>query len=148
MAGGSRIVERLRVAGLLHGAATTRPSCEASDGVAAGAELVFRVILGTGGGIAPRGVPLHGADAIAGEWGHSSALAAPQWDGAPGLLVRQTGLHRETWLSGEGWLRITGAPGAKRCVAPDGAARRGGNCAATATWRATGTGRRAGWPTR
>jgi fructokinase/N-acetylglucosamine kinase len=46
---------------------------EASDGAAAGAETVFGVILGTGvgGGIVFRGQVLTGANAIAGEWGHS-----------------------------------------------------------------------------
>lgn len=46
---------------------------EASDGSAAGANSVFGVILGTGvgGGVVARGQLLHGANAIAGEWGHS-----------------------------------------------------------------------------
>jgi len=46
---------------------------EAADGAAAGAETVFGVILGTGvgGGVVVRGHALHGANAIAGEWGHS-----------------------------------------------------------------------------
>lgn len=45
---------------------------EAADGAAAGAEVVFGVILGTGtgAGIVVRGAPLVGANAIAGEWGH------------------------------------------------------------------------------
>ncbi len=47
---------------------------EASDGAAAGAEVVFGVILGTGvgGGIVVNGQVLVGANAIAGEWGHNS----------------------------------------------------------------------------
>lgn len=46
---------------------------EATDGAAAGAEVVFGVILGTGvgGGIVVRGAVLAGANAIAGEWGHN-----------------------------------------------------------------------------
>lgn len=46
---------------------------EASDGAAAGADVVFGVILGTGvgGGIVVRGQVLAGANAIAGEWGHN-----------------------------------------------------------------------------
>ncbi len=46
---------------------------EATDGAAAGAEAVFGVILGTGvgGGVVVRGHVLRGANAIAGEWGHS-----------------------------------------------------------------------------
>ncbi|MGE5318710.1 MAG: ROK family protein [Hyphomicrobiaceae bacterium] len=46
---------------------------EAIDGAAAGADSVFGVILGTGvgGGVVVRGHALGGANAIAGEWGHS-----------------------------------------------------------------------------
>jgi fructokinase len=46
---------------------------EATDGSAAGAAVVFGVILGTGvgGGIVVNGQVLTGANAIAGEWGHS-----------------------------------------------------------------------------
>lgn len=46
---------------------------EATDGAAAGAEVVFGVILGTGvgGGVVVRGQVLTGAHAIGGEWGHS-----------------------------------------------------------------------------
>ena len=46
---------------------------EATDGAAAGAEVVFGVILGTsvGSGIVVRGQVLEGANAIAGEWGHN-----------------------------------------------------------------------------
>lgn len=46
---------------------------EACDGAATGADTVFGVILGTGvgGGVVVRGHLLRGANAIAGEWGHS-----------------------------------------------------------------------------
>jgi fructokinase len=46
---------------------------EATDGAAAGSQIVFGVILGTGcgGGIVINGVPLVGANAISGEWGHN-----------------------------------------------------------------------------
>jgi fructokinase len=46
---------------------------EASDGAAAGAEVVFGVILGTGvgGGIVVHGVCLEGQNRVAGEWGHN-----------------------------------------------------------------------------
>jgi fructokinase len=46
---------------------------EAADGAAAGADVVFGVILGTGvgGGIVVRGEVLVGPNAIAGEWGHN-----------------------------------------------------------------------------
>ena len=58
---------------------------EATDGSAAGAEVVFGVILGTGcgGGIAVNGRVLTGANGIAGEWGHNP-LPAPQDDERPG----------------------------------------------------------------
>jgi len=47
---------------------------EAVDGVAAGLDVVFGVILGTGvgGGIVIRGQTIIGANAIAGEWGHNA----------------------------------------------------------------------------
>jgi fructokinase len=47
---------------------------EATDGAAAGADVVFGVILGTGvgGGIVVRGEVLVGPNAIAGEWGHNA----------------------------------------------------------------------------
>lgn len=46
---------------------------EATDGAAAGAAMVFAVILGTGvgGGIAVHGRVWAGANALAGEWGHN-----------------------------------------------------------------------------
>jgi fructokinase len=46
---------------------------EATDGAAAGAPVVFGVIIGTGtgGGIVVRGEPIVGANALAGEWGHN-----------------------------------------------------------------------------
>ena len=69
---------------------------EASDGAAAGADTVFGVILGTGvgGGVVARGHLLRGANAIAGEWGHSPLpyfqFAAAPSDRAP------TGQHPAT----------------------------------------------------
>jgi fructokinase len=58
---------------------------EAFDGAAAGAEIVFGAILGTGvgGGIVVRGRPLDGACRIAGEWGHNP-LPWPRDDERPG----------------------------------------------------------------
>jgi fructokinase len=58
---------------------------EATDGAAAGAEVVFGVILGTGtgGGIVVRGQLVNGANAIAGEWGHNP-LPSPEDDERPG----------------------------------------------------------------
>ncbi|MGE0425498.1 MAG: ROK family protein [Reyranellaceae bacterium] len=75
---------------------------EASDGAAAGASVVFGVILGTGvgGGVVIDGRPLTGLHAIAGEWGHNP-LPTPRDDerpGAPCYCGRQGCI--ETWLSG------------------------------------------------
>ena len=58
---------------------------EAVDGAAAGARIVFGVIIGTGtgGGIVIDGRVLTGANAIAGEWGHN-ALPWPDADEWPG----------------------------------------------------------------
>jgi fructokinase len=69
---------------------------EATDGAAAGAETVFGVILGTGvgGGVVVRGHLLRGANAIAGEWGHSP-LPHFQFAGAPADRAG-TGQHPAT----------------------------------------------------
>ncbi|HEX4046731.1 MAG TPA: ROK family protein, partial [Elusimicrobiota bacterium] len=58
---------------------------EAVDGAAAGAPVVFGVILGTGvgGGVVVDGKILVGANAIAGEWGHNP-LPWPKADELPG----------------------------------------------------------------
>ena len=75
---------------------------EASDGAAAGAEVVFGVIMGTGvgGGIVVRGRGLTGRNLIAGEWGHNP-LPWPQPDELPGPLCYcgKTGCI-ERWISG------------------------------------------------
>jgi fructokinase len=77
---------------------------EAADGAAAGAEVVFGVILGTGvgGGVVVNGRPLTGANAIAGEWGHN-ALPWPADDERPGpaCYCGRAGCI-ETFLSGPG----------------------------------------------
>jgi fructokinase len=75
---------------------------EATDGAAAGAAVVFGVILGTGvgGGLVVQGHPVVGANAIGGEWGHnplpwSSTEEHPGpacWCGRRGCI--------ETFLSG------------------------------------------------
>ncbi len=51
---------------------------EATDGAAAGADVVFGVIVGTGtgAGIVVRGQVLSGANGIAGEWGHNAVAVA------------------------------------------------------------------------
>jgi fructokinase len=77
---------------------------EAADGAAAGAEVVFGVILGTGtgGGIVVRGSVVTGAHAIAGEWGHNP-LPWPEADELPGPRCYCGRLGcLETWLSGPG----------------------------------------------
>ncbi len=83
---------------------------EATDGAAAGAEIVFGVILGTGvgGGIVVRGREVRGANAIAGEWGHNP-LPWPKRDERPGphCWCGQTGCT-ELFLSGPGLARDAG----------------------------------------
>jgi fructokinase len=58
---------------------------EATDGAAAGAAVVFGVIIGTGtgGGLIVHGKIVVGANAIAGEWGHNP-LPAPEDEERPG----------------------------------------------------------------
>ena len=77
---------------------------EAADGAAAGADVVFGVILGTGvgGGLVVRGEVVTGANAIGGEWGHNP-LPWPDGGELPGPPC-YCGLHGclETWLSGPG----------------------------------------------
>lgn len=80
---------------------------EATDGAAAGAEVVFGVIVGTGtgSGIVVRGQVLEGPNAIAGEWGHNP-LPWPRDDERPGAAC-YCGRHGciETFLSGPGLAR-------------------------------------------
>lgn len=90
---------------------------EATDGAAADAGNVFGVILGTGvgGGICIDGGLLHGINAIAGEWGHTTLpLAGYQPAGTETIDAPQAGYRRcfcgrfdclETWLSGTGFER-------------------------------------------
>ena len=77
---------------------------EATDGAAAGAEVVFGVIVGTGtgAGIVVRGEVLSGPNALAGEWGHNP-LPWPQEDEWPGpeCYCGKRGCI-ETYLSGPG----------------------------------------------
>jgi len=77
---------------------------ETVDGAAAGARVVFGVILGTGvgGGIVVDGQALTGTNAIAGEWGHNP-LPWPLTQELPGAACYcgKTGCI-ETWLSGPG----------------------------------------------
>jgi fructokinase len=75
---------------------------EAIDGAAAGAAVVFGVILGTGvgGGIVVDGKVIAGANAIAGEWGHNPLPDAGRDAGPPQVCgCGRTGCI-ETWLNG------------------------------------------------
>jgi fructokinase len=79
---------------------------EAVDGAAAGARLVFAVILGTGvgAGIAIDGLAWAGAQGIAGEWGHNPAprLESDALVVAPACWCGR-GMCNETLLSGPGF---------------------------------------------
>ena len=88
---------------------------EAVDGAAAGAEVVFGAILGTGvgGGIVVRGEVLAGRNAIAGEWGHNpmpgdEPVMSPCYCGRAGCI--------ETFLSGPA-LAADGGAGDEAAVA-------------------------------
>jgi fructokinase len=77
---------------------------EATDGAAAGARVVFGVIIGTGtgGGVVVDGRVLTGPNAIAGEWGHNP-LPWPTDDERPGppCYCGRSGCI-ESFLSGPG----------------------------------------------
>ncbi len=81
---------------------------EATDGAAAGAEVVFGVILGTGvgAGIVVNGHVLTGPNGIAGEWGHNP-LPWPQVHELPGpqCYCGKQGCI-ETFLSGPGMAKL------------------------------------------
>ena len=80
---------------------------EASDGAAAGARVVFGVIIGTGcgGGVVMDGHLLEGAHGIAGEWGHTPLpwLTADEWPLTTCWCGRSGCL--ETYISGSGFER-------------------------------------------
>ncbi len=76
---------------------------EASDGAAAGADVVFGIIAGTGvgGGVCVHGKVLGGAHGITGEWGHNG-LPRPtlqEVEHAPACYCGKKGCI-ETWCSG------------------------------------------------
>jgi fructokinase len=82
---------------------------EAVDGAAAGARVVFGVILGTGcgGGVVVDRKVIEGASGIGGEWGHTplpwaraDEVQPRDWCGRVGCL--------EQWLSGTGFKRWAG----------------------------------------
>jgi fructokinase len=80
---------------------------EATDGAAAGAAVVFGVILGTGtgGGLVVNQALVLGPNGITGEWGHNP-LPWPQSEELPGpdCYCGRSGCI-ETWLSGPGLAR-------------------------------------------
>jgi fructokinase len=96
---------------------------EATDGAAAGAAVVFGVIVGTGtgGGIVVNGRLVDGANAIAGEWGHNP-LPAPRDGESPGppCYCGRRGCI-ETFLSGPALAREYaqdgGAPATAEAIA-------------------------------
>lgn len=81
---------------------------EAVDGAAAGEHSVFAVILGTGcgGGLVVDGKLIHGANGIAGEWGHNPLpwSSVDEVKGAPRCWCGQIGCQ-EVWISGSGLQR-------------------------------------------
>ena len=98
---------------------------EATDGAAAGAGVVFGVIVGTGtgGGVVVNGHVLTGANAIAGEWGHNP-LPAPRDGESPGppCYCGRRGCI-ETFLSGPALAREYAAAGGEPVTAEEVAAR-------------------------
>jgi fructokinase len=84
---------------------------EALDGAAAGARIVFGVILGTGvgGGIVVDRQVLAGANAIAGEWGHNPLPALTDADRPPPRCYCGRDGCIETYLSGPALERDHGA---------------------------------------
>ena len=100
---------------------------EATDGAAAGADVVFGVIIGTGtgGGIVVNRHVLAGRNAIAGEWGHNP-LPAPRNGELPGPSC-YCGRHGciETFLSGPALARDYQEAGGAAISALDIARRAG-----------------------
>ena len=98
---------------------------EATDGAAAGAAVVFGVIIGTGtgGGLVVNGQLVVGANAIAGEWGHNP-LPSMEDDERPGppCYCGRSGCI-ETFLSGPALARDYIARGGDDLSAADVAIR-------------------------
>ena len=98
---------------------------EATDGAAAGLNIVFGVILGTGvgGGIAVGGQVLYGCNGISGEWGHNP-LPWPEHDELPGTscYCGRSGCI-ETLLSGPGLTRDYARAGGETVAAVEITAR-------------------------
>jgi fructokinase len=109
---------------------------EATDGAAAGARLVFAVILGTGcgGGIAVDGKVHVGPNGVGGEWGHNPLPWATE-DELPGprCYCGEFGCI-ETWISGTGLARDHGEVAGVRLSGPAiAAAAEAGDAAAEAS---------------
>jgi fructokinase len=94
---------------------------EAVDGAAAGAELVFGVIIGTGtgGGVVVHGRVLEGVNGITGEWGHNP-LPWPLDAERPGpqCYCGKYGCI-ETFLSGPGMARDLAGIGGRNMTAAE-----------------------------
>jgi fructokinase len=109
---------------------------EATDGAAAGAGLVFAVILGTGcgGGIAVNGEVRVGPNGVSGEWGHNPLpWATPDEMPGPLCFCGQRGCL-ETWISGTGLARDHEQVTGKHLSGPEiVAAAAGGDAAAEAS---------------
>lgn len=109
---------------------------EAVDGAAQGARIVFGVILGTGvgGGLVIDRQALHGANGIAGEWGHNP-LPWPNPTEIPGppCYCGKRGCV-ETFLSGPGFARDHAHASGRAAGAEEiAAAASSGDTAAAAT---------------
>jgi fructokinase len=99
---------------------------EAMDGAAAGAAVVFGIVLGTGagGGLVVDGRIVAGANALSGEWGHTPLPWRCDDDGPPRLC----GCGRlgcvETVLCGEGLARLYALVSGGAPLAPPDIVRR------------------------
>jgi fructokinase len=105
---------------------------EATDGAAAGATVVFAVIIGTGtgGGVVVNGRVLTGPNAIAGEWGHNPIPwpDSDEWPGVPCYCGRSGCI--ETYLSGPALARDSGGAGPAEAVVARAEAGEPAACAA------------------
>jgi fructokinase len=109
---------------------------EATDGAAAGAEIVFGIIAGTGvgGGVCVRGKILRGTHSVTGEWGHNPlpAPSAYEMEHAPNCYCGKRGCI-ETWCSGPAIAKLYEARTGNARALPDivEAVRRGEPAALT-----------------
>jgi len=100
----ARLDREVRVANDAHCFALSEA---AADGAAAGAPVVFGVIIGTGtgGGVVVDGRVLHGANGNAGEWGHNPLpWSTPEEQSIPACYCGRTTCI-EQFLSGPGLTR-------------------------------------------